>query len=207
MKELHVRKTALITGFEPFNGAALNPSQEVVTQLSSRDFNDLHLVTAILPCVFSKASAELIELIKRNNPDVVISLGQAEGRTHISPEKIAINFDDARIADNAGEKRQNVPIIAGAPDGYFSTLPIDEIVKEISTAGLPAQKSLSAGAFLCNNVFYAMQHYLQGTEVKSGFIHLPLMNEQKEDFPNQPTLELTDMTSAISIAIRVACKS
>lgn len=207
MKESRVRKTALVTGFEPFNGAALNPSQEIVRALGDKKFDGIELITETLPCVFSKASPLLIGLIEKWKPDVVIALGQAEGRTQVTPEKIAINLDDARIADNAGEQRKNLRIIENGPDGIFSTLPIDRIISAISGAEIPVGTSFTAGAFLCNNVFYSMQYILQGSSTLSGFIHVPLMSEQAKDFPGLPTMDLEKMVEAISIAITVACHS
>jgi pyroglutamyl-peptidase len=207
VKESRVRKTALVTGFEPFNGAALNPSQEIVRALGDKKFDGIQLICEILPCVFSKAGPLLIELIEKWKPDVVIALGQAEGRNQVTPEKIAINLDDARIADNAGEQRKNSRIIENGPDGIFSTLPIDRIISAITGAEIPAGASFTAGAFLCNNVFYSMQYFLQGSSTLSGFIHVPLMSEQAKDFPGLPTMDLEKMVEAISIAITVACHS
>ena len=207
MKESRVRKTTLVTGFEPFNGAALNPSQEIVRTLENRKLDGIELIFETLPCVFSKASPLLIGLIEKWKPDVVIALGQAEGRNQITPEKIAINLDDARIADNAGDQRINSRIIENGPDGLFSTLPIDRIISAISGAEIPVGTSFTAGTFLCNNVFYSMQHFLQGSSTLSGFIHVPLMSEQAKDFPGLPTMDLEKMVEAISIAITVACHS
>jgi pyroglutamyl-peptidase len=207
VKESRVRKTTLVTGFEPFNGAALNPSQEIVRTLENRKLDGIELIFETLPCVFSKASPLLIGLIEKWKPDVVIALGQAEGRNQITPEKIAINLDDARIADNAGDQRINSRIIENGPDGLFSTLPIDRIISAISGAEIPVGTSFTAGTFLCNNVFYSMQHFLQGSSTLSGFIHVPLMSEQAKDFPGLPTMDLEKMVEAISIAITIACHS
>ena len=149
----------------------------------------------------------LFRSIEKWKPDVVIALGQAEGRNQITPEKIAINLDDARIADNAGEQRKNLRIIENGPDGLFSTLPIDRIISAVSGAEIPVGTSFTAGAFLCNNVFYSMQYFLHGSSTLSGFIHVPLMSEQANDFPGLPTMDLEKMVEAISIAITVACHS
>ena len=182
----------LLTGFEPFGKATLNPSGEIVKQISGDN-----IVTAILPVAYAQSAEKLLALIAEHNPDVVISLGQAEGRTHISPERIAINLDDARLPDNDGVVRNCVPIIAGGPVAYESTLPIKEIVKAINDAGVPAAISLSAGAFLCNHVFYVAQDHFKGTKVRSGFVHVPLMDEQAGEFPGLPTMPLDQMVKAV----------
>ena len=188
----------LLTGFEPFGKATLNPSGEIVKQISGKN-----IVTAILPVAYTQSAERLLQLIAEHNPDVVISLGQAEGRTQITPERIAINLDDARLADNQGVIRNDVPIIAGGPVAYESTLPIKDIVKAVNDAGVPAAVSLSAGAFLCNHVFYLAQDYFKGTNVRSGFVHVPLMDEQAGEFPGLPTMPLEQMVTAVRAMLEV----
>ena len=188
----------LLTGFEPFGKATLNPSGEIVKQISGDN-----IVTAILPVAYAQSAEKLLSLIAEHNPDVVISLGQAEGRTHISPERIAINLDDTRLADNEGVIRNDVPIVVGGPVAYESTLPIKDIVKAINDAGVPAVVSLSAGAFLCNHVFYVAQDHFKDTKVRSGFVHVPLMDEQAGEFPGLPTMPLDQMVKAVRTMLEV----
>jgi pyroglutamyl-peptidase len=188
----------LLTGFEPFGTATSNPSGEIVKQISGDN-----IVTAILPVAYAQSAEKLLALIAEHNPDVVISLGQAEGRTHISPERIAINLDDARLADNEGVIRNDVPIIAGGPVAYESTLPIKDIVKAINYAGVPAAVSLSAGAFLCNHVFYVAQDHFKDTKVRSGLGHVPLMDVQAGEFPGLPTMPLDQMVIAVRAMLEI----
>ena len=188
----------LLTGFEPFGKATLNPSGEIVKQISSDN-----IVTAILPVAYAQSAEALLALIGHHNPDVVICLGQAEGRTQITPEKVAINLDDARLPDNAGVTRSDVKILANGPDAYFTTLPIKEFVTAINATGVPAAVSLSAGAFLCNHTFYVAQDALKGTKVRSGFVHVPLMDEQAGEFPGLPTMPLDQMVKAVRTMLEV----
>ena len=188
----------LLTGFEPFGKASLNPSGEIVKQIS-----DKNVVTAILPVAYAQSAAALLSLIEQHKPDVVISLGQAEGRTQISPERIAINLNDARLADNEGVVRSDVPIIVGGPVAYESTLPIKEFVEAMKAEGIPAAVSLSAGAFLCNHIFYIAQDKFAGTQIRSGFVHVPLMDEQAAEFPGLPTMPLDQMVKAVRIMLEV----
>jgi pyroglutamyl-peptidase len=188
----------LLTGFEPFGTATSNPSGEIVKQISGDN-----IVTAILPVAYTQSGERLLQLIAEHNPDVVICLGQAEGRTQITPEKVAINLDDARLADNDGVLRNDVKIIESGPDAYFSTLPINEIVEAIKARGVPATVSLSAGAFLCNHVFYVAQNKFAGTKVRSGFVHLPLMDSQAAEFPGLPTMPLNQMVIAVRAMLEV----
>ena len=188
----------LLTGFEPFGTATSNPSGEIVKQISGDN-----IVTAILPVAYAQSAEHLLALIARHNPDVVICFGQAEGRAQITPEKVAINLDDARLADNAGVLRNDVKILENGPDAYFTTLPIKEMVEAIKAAGVPASVSLSAGAFLCNHVFYVAQNKFAGSKVRSGFVHVPLMDSQAPEFPGMPTMPLDQMVKAVRAMLEV----
>ena len=187
----------LITGFEPFGNASENPSRVIIEELIGE------FETLLLPVVFDESSQKLLAAIDEVLPDVVVSLGQAEGRDAITLEKIAINWDDASIADNAGHVRKSQKIIADGADGYFSTLPLEAIVDQIQAIGVPAKISLSAGSFVCNHVFHAMQHHLLGRNVQSGFTHVPLLESQAEEFPGKPTMSLESMMRGIRAALSV----
>ena len=188
----------LLTGFEPFGTATSNPSGEIVKQITGDN-----IVTAILPVTYAQSAERLLALIEQHNPDVVICLGQAEGRAQITPERIAINLDDARLADNEGVTRIDEPILVDGPVAYVSTLPIKEFVTVINAAGVPAAVSLSAGTFLCNHIFYVAQDALRGTKVRSGFVHVPLMDEQAGEFPGLPTMPLDQMIKAVRTMLEV----
>ena len=190
--------TILLTGFEPFGTATSNPSGEIVKQISGEN-----IVTAILPVAYAQSAERLLTLIEQHNPDVVICLGQAEGRTQITPEKVAINLDDARLADNEGVLRNDVKILEDGPDAYFSTLPVKDMVEAMKAQGIPAAVSLSAGAFLCNHVFYVAQNKFAGSNVRSGFVHVPLMNSQAPEFPGLPTMPLDQMVTAVRAMLEV----
>ena len=190
--------TILLTGFEPFGTATSNPSGEIVKQISGEN-----IVTAILPVAYAQSAERLLSLIDQHNPDVVICLGQAEGRTQITPEKVAINLDDARLADNEGVLRNDVKIIEHGPDAYFSTLPVKDMVEAMKAQGIPAAVSLSAGAFLCNHVFYVAQNKFAGSNVRSGFVHVPLMDSQAPEFPGLPTMPLDQMVIAVRAMLEV----
>jgi len=198
---LSTGKKVLISGFEPFGGSDLNSSQLVVEAISKESLSGLELSAVILPVEFDKAARVLLSKVNDFNPEIIISIGQAEGRKAITPEKIAINLDSARIPDNAGELRVNKVIVEAGADGYFSTLPIEKMVEAVKECGLESEISLSAGAFLCNHIFYHLQHQLLEREVKSGFVHLPLVNEQIAQYPNQPSWALKDLVQGVRAAI------
>ena len=190
----------LVTGFEPFDKSSLNPSKSIVRELE-QDSSLVNLETLILPVDFKSAAKLLVEKVDSAKPDVVICLGQAEGRSAITPERVAINIDDARIPDNAGNKPTDAPIVIGGPDAYFSTLPVKNLVTVIESVGAPAALSLSAGTFLCNHVFYALQHHCRDRKIESGFIHVPLMDSQANEFPGLPNLKLEVLVKGIKAVV------
>lgn len=197
-------KTVLLTGFEPFAGATLNPSEQIVKALVGKSFANFKLHTAVLPVVFTESSELLRHLMKLHKPDVVICLGQAEGRSEISFERVAINLDDARLADNSGRVISDKPIVDSGPAAHFTTLPVKAMVAAVRAEGIAAGLSTTAGTFVCNHVFYAMQHELAQTSVASGFIHVPLMPEQASEFEGLATMPLDRQVRAIEIAVEVA---
>jgi pyroglutamyl-peptidase len=136
------------------------------------------LVSVQLPCVFSKSLEALENALKLHQPQMVIALGQADGRSDVSIERVAINVCDARIPDNEGAQPVDVAVVQGGPAAYFSTLPIKKMVTTLKSNGYPASVSQTAGTFVCNQVFYGLQHVLKDQKVASGFIHVPLLPSQ-----------------------------
>ena len=193
----------LLTGFEPFNNARLNPSEQLVIRMKPDSVPGAHIITAVLPVVYSESAEHLLALVDEHQPDVVISFGQAEGRKGITPERFAVNLNDASIADNKGHLRVDQPIHTGTPTAYESTLPTKELVAALQAEGIPASLSLSAGAFVCNHIFYELQNALKDKDIISGFVHVPLMNEQQEDFPGLFTMDIEQMVLACKTMITV----
>jgi pyroglutamyl-peptidase len=195
-------KTVLLTGFEPFGGESLNPSEEITRLLHGTIVARHTVVGGLLPCVFGAAIKELKHLIKVHAPALVVCVGQAGGRAEVTPERIAINVDDARLPDNAGQEPVDRPIVKAGPAAYWSTLPIKAIVKELRKRGIPAAVSQTAGTYVCNHVFYGLMHELRGQQrVRGGFIHVPFLPEQTAD---QASLPLETMTRAVAAAIEVS---
>lgn len=205
--------TLLITGFEPFGGQTVNPSWEVARTLQGRTLGPAAMPVRVqalqLPCVFDLALQVLLQHMQHPHLVAVLALGQAEGRSDISVERVAINVNDARIPDNAGGQPVDTPVVTGAPAAYFSTLPIKRIVAGLRAGGLPASVSQTAGTFVCNHVFYGLLHALQGRAVPAGFIHLPLLPEQAARWPGAtpPSLPLALQVQAIETAARLALEA
>lgn len=170
---------ALVTGFEPFGGDDTNPSWEVAQRLHGRviaaDGGTALRVQAVqLPCVFGLALQVLDAAITAHRPRVVLALGLAANRSELSVERVAVNLDDARIADNAGGQPLDAPVVPGAPAAYFSRLPVKAMVAAAQAAGVPAVLSHTAGSFVCNHVFYGLMHRLRRRHaVRAGFVHVP----------------------------------
>lgn len=168
----------LITGFEPFGGEIVNPSWEVAKQLDGLIVAGAQLVAVQLPCVFSRSLHALSDALEAYHPNMVLSLGQADGRSDFSIERVAINVCDARIPDNEGAQPIDEPVVPDGPAAYFSSLPIKKMAAALKAQGFPVAISQTAGTFVCNQVFYGLQHALAGKGVMSGFVHVPLMPVQ-----------------------------
>lgn len=197
-------KTVLLTGFEPFNKETINPAWEAVRALEGWSGQGFAVEVLQLPCVFVEANRVMGETLDRLKPDVVIAVGQAGGRMDMSVERVAINVDDAPIADNALRQLVDEPIVAEGPAAYFSTLPIKAIVAALRGAGLPASVSQTAGTFVCNHVFYGLMHRSAGLPVRAGFIHIPYLPQQAAAHPGTASMSLPDMVQGLKIAVEVA---
>jgi pyroglutamyl-peptidase len=198
----------LITGFEPFGGETVNPSWEAVSVLQGVRITAHRVETRCLPVVFGESLKCLRKAIAETKPVLVICVGQAGGRGQISLERIAINVDDARIPDNAGQCPVDTAVVIDGPAGYFSTLPIKRLLAELHRAGIPAEISQTAGTYVCNHVFYGLMHGLKKNRgIRGGFVHIPYSPEQAARHPDAPSLPVAATTAALRIIVRVALKN
>lgn len=200
----------MITGFEPFNGREINPSQLILEQLQAPE--GVTLMKELLPVEFKKTREILKKCLEVYKPDIVISLGQAGNRPEINVERVAINLDNVRssngkteLPDNAGERPVDQPIVEDGPAAYFSTLPVWEIVSAIQVAGVNAAVSYSAGTYVCNHVMYTVLHEAENKypEMKAGFIHVPFLPEQNPT--TGYTMKLDEMIKGVKVAIQTIC--
>lgn len=196
----------LLTGFEPFDRDTVNPSWDVASALHGQLIEGVTVQALLLPCVFGQSLAVLQAALVKHRPRLVLSLGLAAGRAELSVERVAINVDDARIADNAGARPIDLPVRAGAPAAYFSTLPIKAMVHNMLQAGVPAAVSQSAGTFVCNHVFFGLMHSLRRRRgVRGGFMHLPLLPAQAA-LQGQPGLGLDPQCRGVQVALATALR-
>jgi pyroglutamyl-peptidase len=190
--------TVLLTGFEAFGGATINPSWLGAQALHGRQIAGHRVVAARLPTVFDTSLSELHVLLMDHRPALVVCLGLASGRTALSLERVAININDASLADNRGAQPVDTPVVPQGPTAYFSTLPLKAMLQALRRHGLPAELSQTAGTFVCNHVFYGLMHTLatqpalQGT--RGGFVHVP----------DLPVLGLPDLVGGLHLLLETA---
>ncbi len=203
MTELPV---VLLTGFDPFAGEAVNASWEVAAALHGRRIDGHRLVAARLPTVFEGSRQRVRELLRRHRPALVVCLGQASGRAAISLERVALNLNDAKLADNAQARPIDTPVIPGGPTAYFSSLPLKAMYLALQDAGIPVEVSHTAGTFVCNHVFYVLMHELgrsrRQPRPRGGLIHLPWLAQQ-----GTPHLSLATQVQGVEVALTCALRT
>ncbi len=198
----------LLTAFDPFGEDIINPALEAV-KLVADEIEGAEIIKLEVPTVFNKSIDTVAAKMAEVKPDVVLAIGQAGGRFGITPERVAINEDDARIKDNEGNQPIDLPIYEDGEAAYFSSLPIKAMVEEIKAAGLPSQVSNTAGTFVCNHLMYGILYHIAKDYpgVKGGFIHVPFIPEQVTDRPNQPAMSTEDIARGLEAAIRAIVKN
>ena len=196
---------ALVTGFDPFGGEAVNPALEALARLKP-SLGSLAVATQPIPTVFGRALDVLGEALDETRPDIVLAVGQAGGRAALSLERIAINVDDARIADNAGNQPIDRPVVPGGPAAYFTSLPIKAAVVALRNAGLPAIVSNTAGTFVCNHLFYGLMHEVarRGGGMRGGFLHIPYLPQQAQRHQGAPSMAIEHIVQGIEIILATA---
>jgi pyroglutamyl-peptidase len=196
----------MVTAFAPFADETKNPSLEAARQVQRIEFPSTLLRVVELPVERHRAVEIALDAIEAARPHIIIMLGEGGRRYHIAPERVAINVDDYRIPDNAGNQPRGEPIIEGGPVGYFSTLPISAITERLRAAMVPAEISNSAGTYLCNRLFYSVMHHIAIREmpISAGFIHLPYLYEQVMAKRDVPGMSRETIVEGVRLAIEVS---
>jgi len=196
----------LLTGFEPFAGESVNPSMEVLRQVEREGTPGVELDCLVLPVARAAADGRLLERLGAGGLDALVMLGEAGARAQVMPERVAINVDDYPMADNAGQRPCDEPVVVGGPAAYFSTLPLRDMMNALKAADIPAGISNSAGTFLCNRLFYRAMHHLHGTGdvFAAGFVHLPYLHQQvKGRGEAVASMSLDTLTRATRVLLEV----
>ncbi|SCY76460.1 pyroglutamyl-peptidase I [Alkaliphilus peptidifermentans] len=175
----------LVTGFDPFGGEKVNPAYEAVKLLPNKIAGG-DIIKIEIPTVFSKSTIAVEEAINKYEPDVVLSVGQAGGRSNITVEKVAINLAEARIPDNDGEQPMDEKLQQDGETAYFATIPVKAMVKNIRKHGIPANISYTAGTYVCNSIMYNTLYmtHKKYPNIRVGFIHVPFSIEQAVGKPD-----------------------
>ena len=192
----------LLTAFEPFGGDTINPAQEAV-KLVKDEIKGAKIVKIDVPVVFNEAGKVVYEAVKKEKPDVVFCIGQAGGRIGITPERVAVNIQDARIPDNSGAQPIDVKCFEDGKNAYFTKLPVKAMVAYMKKAGVPASVSYTAGTFVCNDLMYSVLYHIEKEypDMKGGFMHVPFLHEQVLNRPNTASLSNDDIVKGIEAAI------
>lgn len=195
----------LLTGFEPFEEESINSSWEAIKRLDE-EIAGAKIVKTELPTVFGKAFEILERTVIKEQPDITICIGLAKKAYGITVERVAINFIDSRIPDNAGNQPIDEPIFKDGPSAYFTNLPAKAIVEEIKQNKIPATVSYSAGTFVCNYIMYSVLYLVNKKypNMRGGFIHVPYIPEQVLDKEDTPSMSLADILKGLSCAIKAA---
>ena len=197
----------LIAGFEPFGGESVNPSFEAV-KLLPNIIGGCLVVKLELPCLFYESLSVLEDAIRAHSPRLVLCIGLAGGRYAITPERVAINIDDAIIPDNSGSQPSDSPIFADGQNAYFATVPIKAMAEAVRAARIPSHVSNTAGTFVCNHVMYGLMHMLatipEFDGIRGGFVHVPYSTEQVVDKPDKPSLSIQHITEGLEACV-LAC--
>jgi len=205
----------LVTGFEPFGGMPVNPTQQIVTALAGQGVPDVELHTLVLPVEYDACLDALLAEVDRLQPDAVVLTGLAAGRPCVTPERIGINVKDTAVAaadpvtDNAGRSPVDEPVSEG-PDGLFSTLPLRAIHDALREAGVPSAISNTAGTYICNNTMYGLLDHLRRHDrrnVPAGFVHFPASTQMAVADPRLPSLPLDLMERALEVVVRTVAAS
>ncbi|MEI6738445.1 MAG: pyroglutamyl-peptidase I [Pseudomonadota bacterium] len=202
-----MNNVVLVTGFEPFGGEVINPSWEIASALPSTILR-YRIERIRVPTEFGRSIHVMTRALDQIQPAIVLSLGQAGGRSRLGVERIAINCDDASIADNAGKQPVDKAVAVTGPAAYFSTLPIKAMVLKMAEKNIPAEVSNSAGTFVCNHLMFGVLHYLasNSSKTRAGFMHVPYLPSQVLNLVNTPSMSLADMIAGVEIAIKAAIK-
>jgi pyroglutamyl-peptidase len=195
--------TILATAFEPFGGEAINASWAAVERLEGLRIEGRIVRALRLPCAYHESVATFVSAYERLKPDIVVATGQAAGSAAIRVERQARNRDDAAAPDNCGIVRRGVAAIAGAPERFVASAPVEGVARAIRAAGLPARVSNHAGGFVCNHFYFRAGRFLEerGGAARFVFLHVPVTPKQAARDPTSPFLASEDVARAVSVAI------
>lgn len=201
----------LLTGFGPFANVKVNPSGRLIEHITAQaaPFPSVEAHTATLDVDYVQCEEQFRQAVEAARPEAVLSFGVYLGADDIRLERIAVNLDDATIADRGGLWRKGELIAEDGPVGYWSTLPVEALQQALEAAGVPAVLSSHAGTYMCNHIFYYGRHWLEsrGLRVPMGFIHVPAFPAQVQEGAKQKGVELEVLFRAAQVCVEVVAAS
>lgn len=175
-------KKVMLTGFGDWAGSTANPSGLVAHALEGQEIAGARIVCAYPPSIFKEMIPCVTQAIDAERPDILLMMGEYNGRTMITVERIAQNIIDATrygMGDEAGERPQDEPVVPGAPYAYPSTAPLRAMARAMRDAGVPADISDTAATFGCNLLMFGALHYIAVNDlpIRATWLHLPSLPE------------------------------
>ena len=198
----------LVSGFGPWGSMDENPTSLILDRLA--DEAGAGCLTLALPVATETLGGRVAQALDEYRPEVWIGLGLAFGAAVVAVERLAVNLLDFVEPDIAGARPSARPIVADGPAAYAATVPADDLVARLRLAGIPARVSMTAGTFLCNQLFYQVLHGIaaRGWSSRAGFLHVPahpaLVARQAGRTAEAPSMELDRMLAAVRLAMVAA---
>lgn len=167
------QRPILVTGFRPFAGHAVNPSERLAAALAGPPAPDAPIVAAVFDVSYRRIGGQLATALRQWRPRAVIAFGLDYGTDALKLERLAVNLDEAEQPDNDGVIRRGLRIAPRGPAARWSTLPLEAIGTALTAAGVPWRFSAHAGTYLCNHLLYLALGRAARGRFAAGFVHLP----------------------------------
>ncbi len=189
-----------ITGFGPFGQDTYNPTESLVGALTSED---RELVGRVFEVSRQAVDDELFPWLEETNPDAILSLGLAGGRTALAIEAIAVNRVDFGIPDVRGQQPKDGLIRPEGPTAYASGISVDKVTAIWTESGVPGYISYSAGTYLCNYLYYRTSDWCvkAGPGHRAAFIHVPYSTVYVPRPERHPSMEESRMQKGIRVLV------
>jgi pyroglutamyl-peptidase len=186
------RPRILVTGFTPFPGAPVNPTERLIQSLRAHPqwLEKLgEIALEVLPVEYASVPA-LLEAAGRDfAPDIAVHFGLSARASGFTLERLARNANAVARVDNAGALPP--PAIFDGEADLPSTLPLEAMAAALEGQGLPVAWSDDAGGYLCNYTFYlaCSPRFAGYSPAMAGFIHVPPLVDADPGHPHAMSVE------------------
>jgi pyroglutamyl-peptidase len=171
----------LLTAFEPYDRWKANASWLALVHLTQQLPEEPQTTTRLYPVDFAEMKERLAADLS-GKFDYALHLGQAPGSSRIQLEAIGLNIGGS----SSQSPDQYRTLVEDGPVAYRTELPLADWAVKLRRAGIPAQVSYHAGAYLCNATLYWSQYLVErmALATESAFIHVPLDVSQVVNEPH-----------------------